>query len=88
MGLYSGGLIIGRIFAPEIGGWGGGSVFSGGLIFGEAYYQNFTVYIKQNIGIIRCEVEDKGINGFTVTVTHSFQCVCYWKLQLTECMVK
>ena len=39
MGLYSGGLIIGRIFASEIW-WGGGGkggkghYFSGGLIFG------------------------------------------------------
>ena len=32
MGLHSGGLIIGRIFASEI--WaGGGGLFSGGLIF-------------------------------------------------------
>ena len=31
MGLYSGGLIIGRIFVSEI--WGGG-VFSGGLLWG------------------------------------------------------
>ena len=46
MGLYLGGLIIGRIFASEI--WGA-SVFSGGLIFwrgegGGAYYRIFTVY--------------------------------------------
>ena len=46
MGLYSGGLIIGRIFASEIWGayfrdrllflWGGG---------GGAYYRNFTVIV-------------------------------------------
>ena len=30
---YSAGLIIGRIFASEI--WGGGGLFSGGLIFLE-----------------------------------------------------
>ena len=50
MGLHSGGLIIGRIFASEIFFfflfffffWGGG-LFSGGLIFGGAYYRNFTV---------------------------------------------
>ena len=40
MGLYSGVLIIGRIFACEICG----GLFSGGLIFGWAYYQNFTVF--------------------------------------------
>ena len=34
MGLYSGGLIIGRIFASEICGGGGG----GGLIFGGVYF--------------------------------------------------
>ena len=38
MGLYSWGLIIGRICASEI--WGGG------LIFGRAYYRNFVVYLK------------------------------------------
>ena len=40
IGLYSGGLIIGRIFASEMWGayiWEG--LFSGGLI----YYQNFLV---------------------------------------------
>ena len=40
MGLYSGGLIIGRIFVSEIF-WGvsggGGGLFSGGLSFGGAY---------------------------------------------------
>ena len=39
MGLYSGGLIIGRIFASEIGG---GGVFSGGLI-GSLQYLIFTL---------------------------------------------
>ena len=34
MDLYLGGLIIGGIFVSEIGG----------LIFGGAYYQNFTVF--------------------------------------------
>ena len=47
MGLYSGGLITGRIFASEIIFRGGGGLFLGGLNFflggGEAYYQNFTV---------------------------------------------
>ena len=39
-GLYSGELIIGRIFVSEV--WEG--LFSGGLIFGGgAYYRNFTV---------------------------------------------
>ena len=38
MGLYSGGLIIGRICAPEI--WG--AYFQEGL-FLEDYHQNFTV---------------------------------------------
>ena len=33
MGLYSGGLITGGIFASEIMGGGGESVFSGGLSF-------------------------------------------------------
>ena len=37
---YSGGLIIGRIFASEI--WG--AYFREGLFFGRAYYRNFTVY--------------------------------------------
>ena len=45
MGLYSGGLIIGRIFASDI--WGGmWGLFSGGHIFfegGVAYYRNFTI---------------------------------------------
>ena len=42
MGLYSGGLIIGRIFACEI--WG--AYFRKGLFWGGgAYYQNFTVFI-------------------------------------------
>ena len=41
MGLHSGGLIVGRIFASEI--WGA-LIFSGGLIFGGAYYRNFTVF--------------------------------------------
>ena len=49
MGLYSGGLIIGRIFASEVGGEG---LFSGGLIFiiiiffwgGEGgHFRNFMV---------------------------------------------
>ena len=40
MGLYAGGLIIGRIFMSEIGG----GLFSGGLIFGGAYYRSFTVF--------------------------------------------
>ena len=35
MGLYSGGLIIGTIFASEICGGGGGG---GGLIFRTAYF--------------------------------------------------
>ena len=39
MGLYSGGLIIGRIFASEI--WG--AYVREGLFFGGAYYRNFTV---------------------------------------------
>ena len=38
MGLYSGGLIIGRIFPSEI--WGGG-----GLIFGRAYYYYFIYFL-------------------------------------------
>ena len=37
------GLIFGMIFASVIGGWGGGGLFSEGLIFGGAYYRNFTV---------------------------------------------
>ena len=39
MGLYLGGLMIGRIFASEI--WG---LIFGRLIFGRAYDRNFTVY--------------------------------------------
>ena len=42
MGLYLGGLIIGRIFASEIMGRGG--LCSGGRIFEGAYYRNFTVF--------------------------------------------
>ena len=46
MGLYSGGLIIGRIFASEI--WPG-AYFRKGLFFflggGGAYYRNFTVFL-------------------------------------------
>ena len=33
MGYYSGGLVIGRIFACEIWGGGGGGLFSGGFFF-------------------------------------------------------
>ena len=43
MGFYSGGLIIGRIFASEI--WG--AYFREGLFFfvgGGGYFRNFTVY--------------------------------------------
>ena len=48
MGLYSGGLIIGRIFASEIWGayfredlfWAGG---------GGAYYRNFTILQQQPV---------------------------------------
>ena len=43
MGLYLGGLIIQRILRQRFGG-GGGGVFSGGVIFGVAYYGNFTVF--------------------------------------------
>ena len=44
MVLYSGGIIIGGFFASDsLEGGGGGGVFLGGLIFGEAYYRNFTV---------------------------------------------
>ena len=43
MGVYSGGLIIGRIFSSVIGG---GGLFSGELIFGRVYYQNFTVFVE------------------------------------------
>ena len=39
--LYTGGLIIGRTFACDLG-----ALFSGGLIFGRAYYRNFTVCYK------------------------------------------
>ena len=39
MGLYSGWLIVGRIFASEI--WG--LIFGRAIIIGGAYYQNFTV---------------------------------------------
>ena len=46
MGLYSGGLINGRIFASEI--WGAVAYFREGFFFwgggGGAYYQNFTVF--------------------------------------------
>ena len=43
MDLYLGGLNIGRIFASEIWGEGGGGLFLGGLIFEGVYYRNFTV---------------------------------------------
>ena len=39
MGLYSGGLIIGRIIATEI--WG--AYFLDGLVFGRTCYRNFTI---------------------------------------------
>ena len=54
MGLYSGGLIIGRIFASEI--WG--AYFSGGLIFfgGGAYYGNFMVIYVSACESIYCEI--------------------------------
>ena len=46
MGLYTGGLIMGRIFASEI--WG--AYFREGLFFwggGGACYRNFTVCLKR-----------------------------------------
>ena len=42
MGIYLGGLIIGRIFASEI--WG--AYCREGLFFAGAYYPNFTVFSK------------------------------------------
>ena len=55
MGLYSGGLIIGRIFVSEI--WG--AYFREGLFFffgggggGGAYYRNFTVAHVHYISIL------------------------------------
>ena len=40
MGLYSGGLMIGRVFASEI--WG--LIFGRAYFGGGAYYWNFMVY--------------------------------------------
>ena len=45
MGLYSGGLIIGRIFGLRFGGLIFGSFFFGGRGGGGGYYQSFTVYV-------------------------------------------
>ena len=42
MGLYSGGLISGKIFAPEI--WGGGRIFEWAHFWGGAYNRNITVF--------------------------------------------
>ena len=42
MGLYSGGVITGRIFVSEI--WG--AYFQEGLFFGGAYSRNFTVFCE------------------------------------------
>ena len=41
MGLYTGVLIVGRMFAGKIGA---GGLISGGLTFWGPYYRNFTVY--------------------------------------------
>ena len=46
MGLYSGGRIIGRIFAPEIQGLIFGRAFFGGGGVGGPYCRTFTVYDK------------------------------------------
>ena len=58
MGLYLGGLIIGRIFASKICGtyfWEG--LFFVVLVFfwgGEAYYRNFMVVYLFNINLFDC----------------------------------
>ena len=53
MGLYSGGLVIGRIFASEI--WGGGAYFREGSFFfggGGTYYRDFTLFLEWGINSI------------------------------------
>ena len=71
MGLYLGGLIIGRIFASEI--WW--AYFREGLVFGRAYYRNFTVcdyhfiiLIIRLRGRVSYEeiVNDRGAAEFTI----------------------
>ena len=53
MGFYSGGLIIGRIFASEI--WG--VYFREGLFEGGDYYRNFTVYFHLARILYKCSVQ-------------------------------
>ena len=56
MGLYSGGLIIGRIFVSEI--WG--AYFREGLVLGGvAYYRNFTAF-DVFVYLIMCSVTIRG----------------------------
>ena len=48
---YSGGLIVETIFASAI--CGGEDLFSGGLTFGRACYQNFTVLVNARFKSIK-----------------------------------
>ena len=63
MCLYSGGLIIGRIFASEI--WGGGLIFGRAYFFlgggggGGAYNRNFTIYYHTETSEIKIPVYGK-----------------------------
>ena len=66
MGLYSGGLIIGKIFAYEI--WG--AYFQEGLFYGGAYYQNFMVSAFQQC----CDGFD-GVIIFSMTLIECMYCM-------------
>ena len=71
MGLHSGGLIIGRIFASEILG----SLFSGGPIFGGAYYRKCIC-----IGLISesCEIRvNKYVNDGMANLKGAIELLSY-----------
>ena len=84
MGLYLGGLIIGRIFASVISGayFPRGLFFGGGGGGGGAYYRNFTVYMhltkmKQSDWLISLPLVFQSKIGlldrnFVVAQCHSF----------------
>ena len=71
MGLYLGGLVIGRIFASEI--WR--SHFREGLLLllffffwgGGAYYRNFTVFFSLNKVTVKSKEQSPDITNLNIT---------------------